>query len=265
MTVWNENGEMIHISNAEFGIASTVYDQYVYTLRAIQYYGHPLSYSLTRVPFGTMDAWAEDIIEVDESFDFDDEKVYDAFLGGSTIDLNVFSNRYTISYGEETSVIKKISDAWAKDLDVNKNVDHRMKINTEDAVLIEFNGSHLTRSVIVTAERMNDKVKVTRRSITDVSDDNSTEELVDLRTFEDILSSLASIEIKAVRSGYSKDAFIIDGEDVLDKNWSLGIGYSDGHKVQYIGYGGIDSTFILFNELLTKNITTFGEVHALLT
>ena len=59
VAIWDDQGEMVHISKAEFGIVSTLFDGYVYTLCGVMYWGHPLSYAMAKSPFGVMDAWKE--------------------------------------------------------------------------------------------------------------------------------------------------------------------------------------------------------------
>ena len=266
VTVWNEKGEMLHISNAEFGVASTLFDGYVYTLRAVIYFRHPLSYSMTRVPFGTMDAWSEEHIEFDESFIFENEKVYDESIAGTMIDLNVHPDKYIISYGEEKDVISKTRNAWVKGLYNEKDDDKKVRINTEGVTLITFEGWTIdlkTRSVVVTAERIDDVVKVTRKRLDDESVTSFTEEQRDIQDFENIINALASIEIKAVRHGTLKDTFVVDDIGDISDSWSLRIGYSDGHKVDFNGEGVTDSTFLLISELLTKNISLFRDVSTL--
>ena len=97
VTVWDEDGRLVHISNGEYGIASTIFKGYVYTLQAICFYGHPLSYAMAKVPFGTMDAWGN--YEVDENFKFDVEGAYKASRLGETIKLKATVDRYVISFG----------------------------------------------------------------------------------------------------------------------------------------------------------------------
>ena len=105
VTVWDEEGKLVHISNGEYGIASTIFKGYVYTLCGIMYYGHPLSYIMTRSPLGTMDAWAE--AEVIEGFDLSDKDVYGAAIKGETIRLEAKDEVFTIIYGDRRILVTR--------------------------------------------------------------------------------------------------------------------------------------------------------------
>ena len=96
VTVWNADGELIHISSGSFGLASTIFDGYVYTLCAVINWGHPLSFSLKRIRLGAMDAFEEDSDEV-EGFVFNEREVYDASLHGEVVFLEVNANECVIS------------------------------------------------------------------------------------------------------------------------------------------------------------------------
>ena len=95
VTVWDTNGKLIHVSSGSFGVASTIFDGYVYTLCAVIYWGHPLSFSLKRIRLGAMNAF-EDSDEV-EGFVFNESEVYDTSLRGEDVFLEVNANECVIS------------------------------------------------------------------------------------------------------------------------------------------------------------------------
>ena len=99
VAILDDQEKLVHISNAEYGIVSTLYDGNVYTLCGIIHWGHPLSYTMTKTTFGTMDAWKE--TDEVEGFKLDDEGVYEAFQKGEGIKLEVKEDMFVISYGSK--------------------------------------------------------------------------------------------------------------------------------------------------------------------
>ena len=97
VAILDDQEKLVHISNAEYGIVSTLYDGNVYTLCGIIHWGHPLSYAMTKTPFGTMDAWRE--TDEVEGFKLDDEGVHEAFQKGEDMKLEVKADKFVISYG----------------------------------------------------------------------------------------------------------------------------------------------------------------------
>ena len=114
VAIWNEKFELVHLSNAEFGITSTLYDGYVYTLLVIKVYAHPLTYTMTRIPFGTMDAYTKEGLEHDESFEFLTDELYKLSLKGKILDLHVYEDSYKIVCGDDEFVIKRDPNSMVK-------------------------------------------------------------------------------------------------------------------------------------------------------
>ena len=105
VAIWDDQEKLVHISNAEYGIVSTLYDGNVYTLCGIIHWGHPLSYAMTKTPFGTMDAWKE--TDEVEGFKLDDEGVHEAFHKGEDIKLEVKADKFVIFYGDKEIEISR--------------------------------------------------------------------------------------------------------------------------------------------------------------
>ena len=106
VTVWDSGGNLIHISRAEFGIASTIYDGYVYTLCAVHDFVTPLNYLITKNKFGTMDAWKED--EAYENISFSDAGAFETHVNGGKLGFEVDDNKYSISFdGHKYNILRK--------------------------------------------------------------------------------------------------------------------------------------------------------------
>ena len=105
VAIWDDQGEMVHISKAEFGIVSTLFDGYVYTLCGVMYWGHPLSYAIAKSPFGVMDAWKE--ADEFEDINLDDEGVSGASYNGEEVKLEVNADKFVISYGDKVIEVNR--------------------------------------------------------------------------------------------------------------------------------------------------------------
>ena len=105
VAIWDDQGEMVHISNAEYGIVSTLFDGYVYTLCGVMYWGHPLSYAMAKSTFGVMDAWKE--ADEFEDINLDDEGVSGASYNGEEVKLEVNADKFVISYGDKVIEISR--------------------------------------------------------------------------------------------------------------------------------------------------------------
>ena len=105
VAIWDDQGEMVHISKAAYGLVSAIFDGYVYTLCGVMYWGHPLSYAMAKSPFGVMDAWKE--ADEFEDINLDDEGVSGASYNGEEVKLEVNADKFVISYGDKVIEVNR--------------------------------------------------------------------------------------------------------------------------------------------------------------
>lgn len=92
VAVWDtKKHQLIHISEAAFAVAASVYRGCVYTLCCISHWGAKDSFSVTKAPLGTMDAWKE----------WDEEKITFDEYDGSDVDFVVTDREYRIIMHEK--------------------------------------------------------------------------------------------------------------------------------------------------------------------